>query len=318
MNVSDFDESYDVICVEKPEIGARVDAVFREHSTLSRSRISALIEKGCAFCDETQLKKSDRADGRPLTLFVPPPVDLSCEPENIPLDILYEDECLLVVNKAQGMVVHPAAGNYEHTLVNALLFHCRDSLSGIGGVLRPGIVHRIDKDTSGLLIVAKTDEAHAALSAQIKEHSFSRRYLAFLWGTPKDDTGRIESAIGRSKTDRKKMCSYPLDTDGAKNAVTEYRVIEQFRRFSLVEFTLHTGRTHQIRVHAASLGHPVVGDALYAAGRDALGQNGQLLHAAHIGFIHPLTGQSLCFDAPMPEHMQKFYEKLRKNPHELL
>lgn len=318
MRYDEFDDTFDVICIEHPTPGKRADSLFAENSSLSRSRICALMEEGYAFSGESPIKKSARSQSLPLTLFVPPPVELTAEAEDLPLDIVFEDEHLLVVNKAQGMVVHPAAGNERHTLVNALMHHCKGSLSGIGGVLRPGIVHRIDKDTSGLLIVAKTDAAHAALSEQIKQHSFSRRYLAVLWGTPRDLCGTVSSAIGRSKSDRKKMASYPLDTAGAKNALTDYRTVEQFRRFSLVEFTLHTGRTHQIRVHAASLSHPVVGDPLYAPGRDAMGQRGQLLHAAHISFTHPITNERLCFDAPMPEHMAEFLNKLRKNPHETL
>lgn len=316
MKYEEFDDSYEVIELESPTPGLRVDALFAENCALSRSRISFLIEQGYAFAGDVVLKKSYKTTGETVTLFIPPPADLNAQPENIPLEIVYEDEHLLVVNKPQGMVVHPAAGNYEHTLVNALLYHCNSSLSGIGGVLRPGIVHRIDKNTSGLLIVAKNDLAHAVLSEQIRSHSFSRRYFAILWGTPKNEYGKIETAIGRSKNDRKKMAAYPLDTAGAKNATTEYRIVERFRRFSLVEFTLHTGRTHQIRVHSLTMGHPIVGDFVYAPGRDSMGQSGQLLHAAHIGFIHPITGDALSFDVELPQHMTEFLEKLRKNPHE--
>ncbi len=318
MKIEDFDESFEVIQVTSPEIGARADLIFSQNSALSRSYICGLMEKGFAFCNDAPIKKSFRSNGETLTLFVPPPADLIAEPENIPLEIVYEDSHLLVVNKPQGMVVHPAAGNPDHTLVNALLYHCKGTLSGIGGVLRPGIVHRIDKDTSGLLIVAKDDAAHAALSEQIRTHSFSRRYFGVLWGTPKEECGTLESAIGRSKNDRKKMASYPLNTLGTKNAKTDYCIIERFRRFSLAQFTLHTGRTHQIRVHASVLGHPIVGDPLYAAGRDTMGQNGQMLHASHIGFLHPVTGMPLSFDAPLPAHMEDFLNKLRRNPHETL
>lgn len=318
MKFEDFDDSFEIVQITDPAVGERADSLFAQSSTLSRSYVCTLMEQGFAFCKETPIKKSFRSTGDSLTLFVPPPADLTAKPENIPLDILYEDEHLLVVNKPQGMVVHPAAGNYDHTLVNALLYHCKDSLSGIGGVLRPGIVHRIDKDTSGLLIVAKTDAAHTGLSEQIRAHSFSRRYFGMLWGTPKEENGVVECAIGRAKNDRKKMAAYPVDTPNTKYAKTSYRTVEQFRRFSLAEFTLHTGRTHQIRVHAAMLGHPIVGDPLYAAGRDAMGQSGQLLHAAHIGFLHPVTGAALSFEAPLPVHMDEFLSKLRKNPHEQL
>lgn len=318
MNYMDFDDSFEVITVENPQTDVRVDTLLSVHTGLSRSRIVSLIERGYVFCNENPVKKSAKSTGEPLTVFLPPPVDLQVAPENIPLDIYFEDEHLLVVNKPQGMVVHPAAGNYEHTLVNALLYHCKDSLSGIGGVLRPGIVHRIDKDTSGLLIVAKTDKSHFALSEQIRTHDFSRKYRAILWGTPKDAEGKIEGAIGRSKTDRKKMADYPLNTPNTKNALTEYRVLESFRRFSYAEFTLHTGRTHQIRVHAKKIGHPIVGDEVYASGRDTFGQAGQLLHAAHIAFTHPITQKTLTFDAPIPCHMAEFLEKLKRNPHEAL
>lgn len=318
MTWDEFDETYEVFTLDTPEVGARLDLLLSAATGLSRSRISALMESGHAFCGETALKKSAKSTGETVTLFLPPPRELEAVAQNIPLDILYEDDALLVVNKPQGMVVHPAAGNFDNTLVNALLHHCKGSLSGIGGVLRPGIVHRIDKDTSGLLIVAKTDASHLHLSEQIRAHSFARRYLAVLWGTPKQEHGVIETAIGRARTDRKKMAAYPLDTKGAKNAKTEYRVLESFSRFSLVEFTLFTGRTHQIRVHAAQLSHPVVGDALYAPSRDKMGQEGQLLHAAHIGFTHPVTGEWLEFDAPPPHHLRQFLEKHRGHTHEAL
>lgn len=230
-------------------------------------------------------------------------------PQDIPLDIIFEDDDLLVVNKPKGMVVHPAAGNPDGTLVNALLYHCGDSLSGIGGVVRPGIVHRIDKDTSGLLMVAKNDTAHLKLSEQIKEHSFTREYEAVIIGHLKEQKGSIDAPIGRSKNDRKKMAVTELNS---KNAVTRYEVLEEYPGFSYVRLRLETGRTHQIRVHMAYLGHPLAGDGVYG-GRNAerIMEGGQCLHARKIGFIHPTTGKYMEFTSPLPEYFTKFLEKLR-------
>ena len=229
--------------------------------------------------------------------------------QDIPLDIVYEDSDLLVVDKPKGMVVHPAAGNPDGTLVNALLFHCKESLSGIGGVVRPGIVHRIDKDTSGLLIVAKNDSAHIKLSEQIKEHSFTREYEAVIVGHLKEKEGTVDAPIGRSKNDRKKMAVTGFNS---KNAVTHYKVIEEYSGFSYVGFKLETGRTHQIRVHMAYLGHPLAGDGVYG-GKNAQNaiQGGQCLHARKIGFIHPTSGEYMEFYSDLPEYFTCFLEKLR-------
>ena len=275
---------------------------------ISRSMAVTLIEGGRVTvngkpCDKKQkLSVGDRVD-----VTVPDPVPYEAKAENIPLEIVYEDSDLLVVNKPKGMVVHPAAGNYEGTLVNALLWHCGDSLSGINGVLRPGIVHRIDKDTSGLLIVAKNDASHTALAAQIKAHSFTREYEAVVFGTVKDDRGTVDAPIGRHPVDRKKMCITPKNS---KNAVTHYEVIARYKGYTHIRCALETGRTHQIRVHMASLGHPVAGDPVYGVKNERVGFPGQCLHARKIGFIHPSTGAYLEFQSDLPPYFQEFLRKL--------
>jgi 23S rRNA pseudouridine1911/1915/1917 synthase len=228
-------------------------------------------------------------------------------PEDIPLDIVYEDDDLLVVNKPKGMVVHPAHGNYTGTLVNALLHHCGDSLSGINGVIRPGIVHRIDKNTSGLLIVAKNDASHLKLAEQIKEHSFTREYEAIACGYFKDTEGTVDAPIGRHKTDRKKMC---VTTENSRNAVTHYSVIKQYGGYAHVRLRLETGRTHQIRVHLSYIGHPVLGDDVY--GKPYKGIEGQCLHARKIGFIHPATGEYMEFVSDLPDYFVSILAKLEK------
>ena len=229
-------------------------------------------------------------------------------PENIPLDIVYEDNDLLVVNKPRGMVVHPATGNYTGTLVNALMYHCGDRLSSINGIIRPGIVHRIDKDTSGLLIVAKNDFAHNILAEQIKEHSFTRKYQAVVIGNVKDDTGTVNAPIGRHQTDRKKMA---VTLKNARNAVTHYKVIARYNGYTHVELTLETGRTHQIRVHMAYIGHPVAGDPVYSGKKYLTKLNGQCLHAYYISFTHPRTNEILAFSAPLPEYFTDFLKSIQ-------
>jgi 23S rRNA pseudouridine1911/1915/1917 synthase len=235
-----------------------------------------------------------------INLNVPEPEPLDIIAEDIPLDIVYEDEYLLVVNKPKGMVVHPAPGNYSGTLVNALMYHCKDSLSGINGVIRPGIVHRIDKNTSGLLMVAKTDIAHLGLAEQIKEHSFTREYEAIVVGRLKDSKGTVNAPIGRHPVDRKKMC---VTEKNSKEATTHYEVITQFERHTHVRCILETGRTHQIRVHMAYIGHPVLGDDVY--GKPYKNLIGQCLHAKKVGFVHPITKEYMEFDSPLPEYFQK-------------
>jgi len=279
----------------------------RKLQSLSRSRIQGLIKDGCVTVDGESAKANYRlCSGELVRIIIPPPVVLTVKPENIPLDIVYEDEHLLVVNKPQGMVVHPAAGNYSGTLVNALLYHCRD-LSGINGVLRPGIVHRVDKDTSGLLVVAKNDTAHCGLAAQIKAHTVTRAYQALLHGSMPEPRGIVKAAIGRDAGNRKRMAVVAK----GKMAVTHYRVIERFRHFTLTEARLETGRTHQIRVHMAYLGYPVVGDPKYGPRRNPFGLKGQALHAALLGFQHPVSGIYLEFSAPLPEYFQEIIRELR-------
>lgn len=278
--------------------------------TLTRAAAVRLTESGDVMLNGKTASKSDKVKiGDIVEITYPEPVSSEAVPQDIPLDIIYEDDDLLVVNKPKGMVVHPAAGNPDGTLVNALLYHCGDSLSGIGGVVRPGIVHRIDKDTSGLLMVAKNDTAHLKLSEQIKEHSFTREYEAVIIGHLKEQKGSIDAPIGRSKNDRKKMAVTELNS---KKAVTRYEVLEEYPGFSYVRLRLETGRTHQIRVHMAYLGHPLAGDGVYG-GRNAerIMEGGQCLHARKIGFKHPTTGKYMEFTSPLPEYFTKFLEKLR-------
>ncbi len=275
----------------------------------SRSFVQSLFDRELVYCGTKKISKSFRPKcGDVIEFSVPEPEELSLEKENIPLDIVYEDNDLLVVNKPRGMVVHPAPGNYSGTLVNALLYHCGDSLSGINGAVRPGIVHRIDKDTSGLLLVAKNDNAHVSLSEQIKEHSLDREYRAVIHGHLKEQEGVVDAPIGRSPTDRKKMC---VTDRNSKNAVTHYTVLEEFRDFSLIKCRLETGRTHQIRVHMAYLGHPVAGDPVYGPKNGVTSLGGQCLHAAVLGFTHPVTGERIRTQAPLPDYFTDFLEKIK-------
>lgn len=275
----------------------------------SRSFVQGLFENELVFLSGKKISKSFKPkEGNILEFTVPEPEFLKVEKENIPIDIVYEDDDLLVVNKPRGMVVHPAPGNYTGTLVNAMMFHCGDSLSAINGTIRPGIVHRIDKDTSGLLLVAKNDKAHVSLAAQIKEHSLDREYRAVIHGHLKEQTGKIDAPIGRSPTDRKKMC---VTDKNSKNAVTNYEVLEEYNGYSFIKCILETGRTHQIRVHMASLGHPVAGDPLYGPKNPSL-EGGQCLHAEVLGFTHPTTGERLKFEAPLPDYFVRFLSKIRE------
>lgn len=300
------------IIVEDDQIGERIDTVIAlTIDSLTRSAVQKLISDGNVLVNDAPVVKNYKAkSGDIVKVTIPVPVLLNAEPQDIPLDIVYEDDDLLVVNKPKGMVVHPAPGNLDGTLVNALMFHCGDSLSGINGVIRPGIVHRIDKDTSGLLIVAKNDFAHLNLAEQIKEHSFTRKYKAVVHGNIKDDEGTIDAPLGRSPKDRKKMA---VTDKNSRNAVTHFTVLERFGSFTFVECKLETGRTHQIRVHMAYKGHPVAGDTVYGPKNTPKELLGQCLHAGLIGFIHPRTGEYLEFEAPLPEYFENFLKKLRDN-----
>ncbi len=296
--------------VDREDAGLRIDKWLSEQTDidLTRSAIAKLIESDKVSVNGKAVNKSYKIQTDDVVdVEIPDPIESSVLPEDIPLDIVYEDSSLLVVNKPQGMVVHPAAGNYTGTLVNALLFRYKDELSGINGVIRPGIVHRIDKNTSGLLIVAKTDKAHIGLAEQIKAHSFTREYEAICVGRFKDKSGTVDAPIGRDKRNRKKMC---VTQSNSKNAVTHYEVLEEYSNHSYVKFRLETGRTHQIRVHCAYLGHPILGDDVY--GKPYQGCKGQCLHARKIGLVHPITGEYLEFTSELPEYFSKLLEKLRK------
>lgn len=289
----------------------RLDVFTAEAAQITRSRAAKLIEDGNVSVNgKVALKNEKLKSGSRVVINVPPPQLYCVTPQNIPLDILYEDGDLLVVNKPKGMVVHPAAGNYENTLVNALMYHCGDSLSGINGVMRPGIVHRIDKNTSGLLMVAKNDTAHNSLALQIKEHSFTREYEAVVYGNLKNDSGIIDAPIGRHPLKRKQMA---VTESNSKNAVTHYTVLQRFGNFTHIRLRLETGRTHQIRVHMAYIGHPVAGDDVYGPKKVITRLQGQCLHAKKVGFIHPRTGEYLEFESALPEYFTKFLKDCSNN-----
>lgn len=305
-------DSVELICAQS----RRLDLFVAEETGCSRSRAAAMIEAGLVSVNGKAQKKNYpvKAGERVGIVSIP---EQACDalPEPIPLDIVYEDADLLVVNKEQGMVVHPAAGNPRGTLVNALLYHCGNGLSGINGVLRPGIVHRIDKNTSGLLAVAKTEAAHIGLALQLKEHSFDRVYRAVAHGTPKEEAGVIRFPIGRCRSDRKRMAVFPYGgrDAGVRHAVTHYRVLEDLGKYSHLECRLETGRTHQIRVHLKALGHPIVGDPVYCPEKwESFGLKGQCLHAKTIGFTHPITKERLFFDSALPDYFTKTLLKIKE------
>ena len=293
------------------DAGVRIDRYISDHiEGISRSAVTKLIEDGKVTVGEKPVKKNYKtAEGDRICVMLDEPKPVDILPEDIPLDIVYEDGHLLVVNKPKGMVVHPAPGHESGTLVNALMYHCGDDLSGINGELRPGIVHRIDKNTSGLLAVAKSDIAHAGLSEQIKEHSFTREYLAICYGNIKEDERTVDAPIGRHKVDRKKMCVTQLNS---RSAVTHIKVLERYTGFTYILCRLETGRTHQIRVHMAHIGHPIAGDDVYGPSKVINELHGQCLHAYKLGFIHPVTGEYLEFTADPPESFVRFRDKLRK------
>lgn len=290
--------------------GQRIDKYLAmELSDYSRSFLQKQLKEGNVTIAEKAVKSSYLlSEDDEITVLIPDNKEPDIEPENIPLSILYEDDQLLVVDKPKGMVVHPSAGHYSGTLVNALLYHCKDNLSGINGVLRPGIVHRIDKDTTGALLVCKTDLAHRDLAQQLKEHSITRRYRAIVHGNLKEEEGTIEGAIGRHPTERKKMAINPKN---GKPAVTHYKVLEHYKNYSYIECRLETGRTHQIRVHMSSIGHPLVGDTVYGPKKCPFPNlEGQTLHAMILGFVHPVTKEYLEFTAPLPQYFEKLQKKL--------
>lgn len=292
--------------------GKRLDAVLAGMMPeYSRSFIQKLFENGSINVggEPCREKKRKAAAGDIVEITIPQPERLEVEAEDIPLDIVYEDDELLVVDKPAGMVVHPAPGNHSGTLVNALMYHCGDALSSINGVIRPGIVHRIDKDTSGLLMVAKTDRAHNALSAQLAEHSITRRYRAIVYSNIKEDEGTVDKPIGRDPGNRLRNA---VVYTNSKNAVTHYRVLERFGGFTLVEAVLETGRTHQIRVHMAYIRHPLLGDTLYGPAKNKYGAKRQMLHAGVLGFAHPVTGEYMEFNSPLPQDFENVLAKLRK------
>ena len=293
------------------DAGIRIDRYISDHiEDISRSAVTKLIEDGKVTVGEKPVKKNYKtAEGDRICVMLNEPKPVDILPEDIPLDIVYEDGHLLVVNKPKGMVVHPAPGHESGTLVNALMYHCGDDLSGINGELRPGIVHRIDKNTSGLLAVAKSDIAHAGLSEQIKEHSFTREYLAICYGNIKEDERTVDAPIGRHKVDRKRMC---VTQQNSRSAVTHIKVLERYTGFTYILCRLETGRTHQIRVHMAYIGHPIAGDDVYGPSKVITELHGQCLHAYKLGFIHPVTGEYLEFTSDPPESFVRFRDKLRK------
>ena len=298
-----------LICVNDDTQGERIDKLLSAFSAeLTRSAAQKLLSDGCVTIDGKPVSKNYKAKyGDRISVVIPKAKELDVLPEDIPLDIRYEDDDLLVVNKPKGMVVHPAAGNFDGTLVNALLYHCKGSLSGINGVIRPGIVHRIDKDTSGLLIVAKNDFAHLSLAEQIKAHSFSREYQTVVYGHMNADHGTVDAPIGRHPTDRKKMA---VTQKNSKNAITHYEVIAAYRDFSHLRVRLETGRTHQIRVHMAYLGHPVAGDPVYGPKKVITSLGGQCLHAGLIGFKHPRSRQYIEVTSELPDYFTSFLRSI--------
>lgn len=319
--MSEYTDNSEIMSVvsESFDVGKRADAYLAEKTGLTRSAVARLMEGGSITCNGREVAKNYKLRaGDTFEVELPEPQEAEALPEDIPLDIVYEDEDIVVVNKPKGMVVHPAAGNTGGTLVNALLYHCRDSLSGIGGVVRPGIVHRIDKDTGGLLVVAKNDRAHLYLAEKIKYHEVGRIYYAIALGNFKEDSGTVDAPIGRHPVDRKKMAVIRSPEGHAREAVTHWQVVERFGRFTLVRCQLETGRTHQIRVHLSSIGHPLLGDSVYGGdgtqfeARHKRLIDGQCLFAAELRLTHPSTREEMVFGAEFPEYFVKLCDELRK------
>ncbi|MBS7220435.1 MAG: RluA family pseudouridine synthase [Clostridiales bacterium] len=294
---------------EADDVGKRIDVFAAEnYEELSRSGLKKIIDTGGVTVNNKTVKANYKLrTGDIVTMNIPESVPLEIIPQNIPLDILYEDDDVIVINKPQGMVVHPAPGHYTDTLVNALLYHCGDSLSGINGIMRPGIVHRIDMDTSGVIMAAKNNNAHRSLALQLAEHSITRKYNAIVYNNIKEDEGTIDKPLGRNPSDRKKMAVVP----GGRRAVTHYRVLDRLGKFTYIEAQLETGRTHQIRVHMTYAGHPLLGDSVYGPKKQPFNLKGQVLHARVLGFVHPVTGEYMEFESPLPEYFQKLLERCR-------
>lgn len=301
----------EIFTIETDDVNKRVDVFLNEEmEDVSRSALQKNIEKGNITVNGEKISKNYKLRlGDIVEAELPPPENIDIVPEDIPLDIMYEDDDLIVINKSQNMVVHPAPGHYTGTLVNALMFHCGDNLSGINGVLRPGIVHRIDKDTSGVLVIAKSDLAHKGLSEQLAEHSMKRVYNAIVYNSFSEESGTVDRNIDRSKNDRKKMA---VVMQGGRNAVTHYKVIEKLGKYTWVELQLETGRTHQIRVHMSYIGHPLLGDPVYGPKKCHFNLNGQVLHAKVLGFIHPRTGEYMEFNSELPDYFSSLIERLKK------
>ena len=299
------EEVNEILTLEKdalePLVGLRLDKALSEYdASKTRSHYQKMITEGFVLVNGKKTKANYKISPSDVITLTPMPIqELSAEPQNIPLDILYEDEDVIIVNKPKGMVVHPAPGHPDNTLVNAVMFHCKDRLSSINGVIRPGIVHRIDQDTTGSLIICKNDAAHNDIAQQIKEHSVNRIYRGIVVGNVKEDEGTIDAPIGRSEKDRKKMA---VHAKHSRNAVTHYKVLQRMKGYTYMEFKLETGRTHQIRVHMASIGHPLLGDSVYGPSKCPYHLQGQTLHAMTIGFLHPRNGQYVEFQAPLPDY----------------
>lgn len=296
--------------IEEHGVGERIDKFLSDMlSSYSRSHIQKLIGDNLVLVNNKNIKSNYKlSKGDALTVYIPFPTEYEILPEDIPLDIVYEDDDVILINKPKGMVVHPAAGHYSGTLVNALMHHCKDNLSGINGVLRPGIVHRIDMDTTGVIVACKNDAAHNSLSGQLKVHSITRYYYAICHNAFKEDSGTVNAPLGRHPQDRKKMA---INHKNGKEAITHYEVIENFSKYAFIRCKLETGRTHQIRVHMASIGHPLLGDNVYCSAKTPFKLQGQTLHAGVLGFVHPRTGEYMEFEAELPDYFKDLLKKMR-------
>ena len=308
MENKDFEDVINLMADENNS-GERIDKFLSDMlSSYSRSYIQKLISDGLVLVNNKNIKSNCKLKcGDKITIYIPIPKELEIVAEDIPLDIIYEDEDIIVINKPKGMVVHPSAGHYTGTLVNALMYHCKDELSAINGVLRPGIVHRIDMDTTGVIVACKNDAAHISISEQLKEHSITRYYYAICYNAFNNEEGTVDAPIGRHPTDRKKRA---INYQNGKPAITHYKVLQNFNKFAYIRCQLETGRTHQIRVHMASISHPLLGDTMYCNAKPPFKLQGQTLHAGVLGFIHPRTGKYVEFSAPLPDYFQDLLKKL--------